>query len=174
MSQRTTRKIDLTLFVLAIACALLAHVDVAAAAAIPDFYVSGGAWSIAEGGGSRENFQPAPPQYPGGGTLSIGAHPDHPHFGNSSGRPPTLRIGNDTSPLLLPWAAEHIRRGNAEIFAGAVPFTPASRCWPAGVPAILTFGIEPILFLQTRGRSDHAVPARSGGTTHLPEPCPFP
>src|SRR5687767_6583401 len=95
MRRRTLRRKNFrTMLGIGLAAALFYGVP-AQAAQIPDFYVSGGAWSIEEGGGPRENYQPAPPQYPGGGTLSIGAHPDHPHFGNSSGRPPTLRIGND-------------------------------------------------------------------------------
>ena len=40
------------------------------------------------------------------------------------------------------------REANAKILAGGVPFTAANRCWPPGVPGIMGFTAEPVMFLQ--------------------------
>ena len=111
---------------------------------IPDFsqantagWVSGGAdWS-------------EPP--PGTGPGPVGFDPAHPHVGNNDrqGRQPTPRIGDATSPILLPWAAAQVKKANDEVLAGKVGFEAMSTCWPAGVPGIMLFTAEPIYFVQT-------------------------
>jgi hypothetical protein len=116
----------------------------AAAAAIPDFYRGGVSWIMENG----KNFEPPPPGSPGA-AGPVGNHPDYPAFGNQSGRTPTKRIGNDTSPLLQPWAAEQMRKLRLQLVAGATPFDPAERCWPPGVPSVMSFPVEPMVFLQT-------------------------
>ncbi len=128
-----------------VVCALsfAATAEAHAQTAIPDFYNGGLTWT------SRQaNVMPPMPGSPGA-RGPIGDHPRFPHYANNSGRPPTLRIGNDVSPLLLPWAAAKTREANEKALAGAVPFTAANRCWPPGVPGILGFTAEPVLFLQT-------------------------
>jgi len=112
-------------------------------AQIPDFYRGGTAWSTPRG----KNLEPPPPDAPGA-RGPIGVHPDHPHQGNISGMP-TPRIGDDTNPLLLPWAAERMARTREEIISGIGPFDPSARCWLPGVPGILSFGVAPMYFLQT-------------------------
>jgi hypothetical protein len=114
------------------------------AAQIPDLSRGGASWIMING----KNFEPPPPGSPGA-AGPIGNHPDYPSFGNQSGRTPTKRIGNDTSPLLKPWAAEQMRKLRLELVAGATPFDPAERCWPPGVPSIMSFPVEPMVFLQT-------------------------
>ena len=110
---------------------------------IPDFYMGGFGWH------SRQaNLMPPLADAPGV-HGPIADHPDHPHVANNSGGIPTLRIGDDTHPLLLPWAKEFVRAENEKIFNGAVPFSAAQRCWPPGVPGWLGFTAEPALFLQT-------------------------
>jgi hypothetical protein len=110
---------------------------------IPDFYNSGYGWV------SRQaNISPPPAGTPGA-HGPVGDHPDFPHYANNSGRPPTLRIGDDTSPLLQPWAAAKVREANAKVHAGGVPFTASNRCWPAGVPGVLGLTAEPVVFFQT-------------------------
>lgn len=110
---------------------------------IPDFNSNGFGWH------SRTVATMPPPTDTPGADGPIGAHPDFPHFGNNSGRIPTPRIGNDLHPLLLPWAAEVIRKANEQIHAGGERFSAAARCWPPGVPGILNFTAQPILLLQT-------------------------
>jgi hypothetical protein len=111
---------------------------------VPDFYMNGFGWH------SRQaNFMPPTPDV-AGIHGPIGDHPDYPHQGNNNfGAPVTDRIGDDTSPLLQPWAAEITRKANVEVLAGGIPFRASSRCWPPGVPGILGFTVEPQLFLQT-------------------------
>ena len=117
--------------------------DTRAQNAIPDFYQGGKTWT------SRQaNVMPPVPGAPGA-RGPIGDHPLYPHYANNSGRPPTLRVGDDTNPLLQQWAAAKTREANAKILAGGVPFTAANRCWPPGVPGILGFTAEPVMFLQT-------------------------
>jgi hypothetical protein len=109
----------------------------------PDFFQNGFGWH------SRQaNIMPPLPGAPGV-RGPIRDHPDYPHVGNNSGGVPTVRIGDDTNPLLLPWAAEFIRAANQKVFDGGVPFTAAQRCWPPGVPGWLGFTAEPALFLQS-------------------------
>ena len=118
---------------------------------IPDFYQGGGTWSSLDGvwnGYSGKNFDP-PPSWAPGARGPIMWHPDHPQIGNGvDGFDPTPRIGDDTSPLLQPWAQAHMRQIREAIVAGGVPFDPAARCWPAGVPAVVTFANSPWQFLQ--------------------------
>ncbi|MGZ8466292.1 MAG: hypothetical protein ACXWXT_12165, partial [Candidatus Binatia bacterium] len=145
---------------IAIVCSLaallvspLAPAQAANAQAIPDFYANGLTWSHISGpenGYSGKNFDPPPPGAPGA-RGPIGFHPDHPHIGNGTpGQTPTPRIGNDTNPLLRPWAAEQMKKTREAIVAGGVPFDPAARCWPAGVPAVISFANQATQFLQTR------------------------
>lgn len=111
--------------------------------AIPDFFMNGFGWH------SRQaNIMPPTPDAPAT-HGPIRDHPDHLHMGNNSGGLPTLRIGDDTHPLLQPWAADVTRAANEAIFAGGVPFSAAQRCFPPGVPGFLGFTAEPALFLQT-------------------------
>ena len=133
----------LRLLVASLLCGNAGAARAADAARIPDFYNDGLGWH------SRQaNIMPPVPGAPGA-RGPIADHPQFPHFANNSGRPPTQRIGNDVSPLLQPWAAAKVREANAKVFAGGVPFTAANRCWPPGVPGILGFTAEPVVFLQT-------------------------
>lgn len=108
---------------------------------IPDFSTGSAVWV------SRQANQMPPPLGAPGARGPVGDHPEHPHYANQSGRQPTPRVGDDTSPLLLPWAAEHIRDRNEITFSGGVAFDASARCWPPGVPGILNFG-DAVLFLQ--------------------------
>jgi hypothetical protein len=42
-----------------------------------------------------------------------------------------------------------MREDNAEVLAGKIAFTPRSSCMPAGVPAFILFGFQPLFFVQT-------------------------
>ncbi|MGY9107541.1 MAG: hypothetical protein ACKVG0_13650, partial [Alphaproteobacteria bacterium] len=102
--------------------------------AIPDFSTGDYVWV------SRQANQSPPPIGAPGARGPVGDHPEHPHYANQSGRMPTPRIGDDTSPILLAWAAEHISMRNEITFSGGVAFDASARCWPPGVPGILSFG----------------------------------
>jgi hypothetical protein len=119
-----------------------APLHAAAAPSVPDFYRNSTAWSTRDG----KALEPPPAGAPGA-RGPIGNHPDHPSRGNNTGRP-TPRIGNDTSPLLTPWAADLMRQTRESIVAGGPVFDPSERCWPPGVPAIISFGVAPMYFLQ--------------------------
>jgi hypothetical protein len=90
----------------------------------------------------------------GHGHGPIKPHPQHPYVSNAeggrTGRQPTLRIGDDTDPVLKPWAAKVIRDSNEESLKGdrAVPFAAQARCFPGGVPGQLLFPFEPMYFIQ--------------------------
>jgi hypothetical protein len=90
----------------------------------------------------------------GHGHGPIKPHPQHPYVSNAeggrTGRQPTLRIGDDTDPVLKPWAAKIIRDSNEESLTGsrAVPFAAQARCFPGGVPGQLLFPFEPMYFIQ--------------------------
>jgi hypothetical protein len=118
-------------------------VSEAQSASVPDFYQGITAWSTPRG----KNLEP-PPEGAPGARGPIGNHPDHPHFGNITGMP-TPRIGDDTNPLLTPWAADIMRQNRETVVAGTAPFDPAARCWLPGVPGIISFGVAPMYFLQT-------------------------
>jgi hypothetical protein len=111
-------------------------------AAVPDFYRNNTAWSTRDG----KNLDPPPPGAPGA-AGPIGNHPNHPSRGNNTGRP-TPRVGNDLNPLLTPWAADQMRKTREAIEAGGPVFDPSERCWPPG-PAVISFGVAPMYFLQT-------------------------
>jgi len=91
---------------------------------------------------------------PGNGHGPIKPHPDHPYVSNAeagrTGKQPTLRIGNDTDPVLKPWAAKIMRDSNYEALKGdrAVPFAAQARCFPGGVPGQLLFPFEPFYVIQ--------------------------
>jgi hypothetical protein len=97
------------------------------------------------------DWQEPPPGY---GHGPIKPHPQHPYVSNAeggrTGRQPTLRIGDDTDPVLKPWAAKVIRDSNEEALTGkrAVAFAAQARCFPGGVPGQLLFPFEPVYFIQ--------------------------
>jgi hypothetical protein len=92
---------------------------------------------------------------PGHGHGPIKPHPEHPYVSNAeagrTGKQPTLRIGNDTDPVLKPWAVKIIRDSNEEALKGdrAIPFAAQARCYPGGVPGQLLFPFEPFYFIHT-------------------------
>src|SRR5262245_21630278 len=63
--------------------------------------------------------------------------PAHPFIPTQPDKPiqPTYRVADLSNPILKPWAVEQMRKANAEVLAGKVPFVPRERCWPVGSPA---------------------------------------
>src|SRR5215469_12540753 len=71
---------------------------------------------------------------PASGPGPVVSDPAHPYYSNQSGRQPTYRVADLTNPILRPWAVERLRKSNADVLAGKVPFNPRETCRPAGVP----------------------------------------
>ena len=108
------------------------------ATATPDFQIAGGGWSAA-------NVDLLPPE---SGPGPIGSDPNHPYIANGGGLQSNFRVADTTNPILQPWAAEQMRRENADVLAGKIGLTARSSCRPAGVPGWEHFIIEPIYFIQ--------------------------
>ena len=88
-----------------------------------------------------------PPESGPGPVISDKAHP---YIPNGLGAQPTYRVADLSNPILLPWAADQMRKANEEVLAGKVPFIARERCWPAGVPGFLVAArIVPLYFIQT-------------------------
>jgi hypothetical protein len=58
------------------------------------------------------------------------------------------RIADTDNPILKPWAKKLMDINNKRVIAGGLPFVTASRCWPGGVPGLLLYPGEPVVFLQ--------------------------
>jgi hypothetical protein len=114
--------------------------------AIPPLASAGFGWQT-----NTSDWQEPPA---GHGHGPIKPHAQHPYVSNAeggrTGRQPTLRIGDDTDPVLKPWAAKVIRDSNEEALTGkrAVPFAAQARCYPGGVPGQLLFPFEPMYIIQ--------------------------
>ena len=89
---------------------------------------------------------------PESGPRPVTFDPVHPFIPTdpASSIQPTYRIADLTNPILKPWAAEQMRKANAEVLGGKIPYVPRERCWPAGVPAYV---LEPpfniTIFIET-------------------------
>lgn len=59
------------------------------------------------------------------------------------------RIADTSNPILKPWVKKLMDINNERVIAGGLPFVTASRCWPGGVPGILIYPGEPLIFLQS-------------------------
>jgi hypothetical protein len=113
--------------------------------AVPDLY-----------GGADTGWLPVgddllpPPSGPG----PVSFDKRYPYVDNPTARrthtQPTYRIADLTNPILRPWVAEEMRKANAEVLAGKVPFRARESCYPAGVPGFLIYNLVfPNRFLQT-------------------------
>ncbi len=127
----------------ALAPALAAEQD-----AIPVFSPNPNVGWVASGKGFGVDFV-QPPSGPGPVTND----PHYPYLTNAEAtrlhKQPTYRVADLTNPILKPWAVEQMRRANAEVIAGKIPFTADSRCYPSGVPSFLLFPANPVRFIQT-------------------------
>ena len=115
---------------------------------IPDFASNSSVGWIAAGFGFGTDFvQPA------SGPGPVTNDPRYPYVTNAAatatGKQPTFRVADLTNPILQPWAAEQMRKANADVLAGKVAFTADSRCYPSGVPSFLLFPANPVRFIQT-------------------------
>jgi hypothetical protein len=88
---------------------------------------------------------------PAGLRGPIKSHPKYPYHGNNDGPGQvTARIGNDTDPILKPWAVLQMRESNEEVLSGkrGEGFMAQSSRYPGGVPGQLLYPAEPIYFIQ--------------------------
>ncbi len=131
-------------------CATAAIPGVASAAdapasngAIPNFAPDDTtSWALA---GAIDDLLP-----PSSGPGPIASDPAHPYIPNFRSERPTYRVSDLTNPILQPWAREQMRKSNAEVLAGKIPFRARERCWPIGVPGFVVYSlIEGFYFLQT-------------------------
>ncbi len=117
-------------------------------ASIPNFAPNSNVGWVASGKGFGVDFV-QPPSGPGPVTND----PAYPYLTNAeaarAGRQPTYRVADLGNPILKPWAVAQMRKANAAVLAGKIPFTADSRCWPAGVPSFLLFPANPVRFIQT-------------------------
>jgi hypothetical protein len=76
--------------------------------------------------------------------------PAHPFCRNGQNCVVTPRIGEPHSPILQPWSQAVVDKWNDDILnKGKQAFAAQSRCWPGGVPNMMTYTAEPQYFLQT-------------------------
>jgi hypothetical protein len=134
-------------FAAAAAGLCLAGVAVAATAptnpvppGVPDFSSNNMGWAAA-------SFDFLPPA--DGGPGPVKNDPKFPFCRNGQGCTVQPRMGDPHSPILQPWAQAVVNKWNEDIQHGKQAFAAQSRCWPGGVPNILTYTAEPTYFLQT-------------------------
>src|SRR6185312_2629443 len=107
---------------------------------VPDFSSDNMGWAAA-------SFDFLPPV--DGGPGPVKNDPRFPFCRNGQGCTVQPRMGDPHSPILQPWAQGVVDKWNDDIQKGKQAFAAQSRCWPGGVPNILTYTAEPTYFLQT-------------------------
>jgi hypothetical protein len=107
---------------------------------VPDFSAGNMGWAAA-------SFDFLPP--PDGGPGPVKNDPRFPFCRNNQGCTVMPRMADPHSPNLQPWAQAVANKWNDEIQKGKQAFAAQSRCWPGGVPNMLTYTAEPTYFLQT-------------------------
>jgi hypothetical protein len=116
----------------------------AADMAIPLFAPSSNVGWVAQGG----EFLP-----PNSGPGPVMNDPAHPRISNAvaaaTGQQPTFHIGDASSPILQPWAAERVKQWGERVLSGKPGYTRQAGCWPNGVPAFLLYPVQPIFIWQS-------------------------
>jgi hypothetical protein len=107
---------------------------------IPDFSSNNMGWAAA-------SFDFLPPV--DGGRGPVKNDPRFPFCRNGQGCTVVPRMGDPHSPILQPWAQDVVNKWNDDIQKGKQAFAAQSRCWPGGVPGMMTYTAEPTYFLQT-------------------------
>jgi hypothetical protein len=107
------------------------------ASAIPDFSSNGKTWVLAGGPTLRKV-----PGDTGPGPVADKPGKEY-KFGQQNA------VADTSNPILKPWARKLMDIANERVDAGGVPFVDDSRCWPGGVPSLLLFPGEAVVFLQT-------------------------
>lgn len=140
MKTRFTNQIVLSCIATALAFSIggaVTNAQPARSSAIPDFSSGGKAWVLS---GSPVFLKvpgdtgPGPVVSPSGKEYKFGQQ---------------NAVADTSTPILKPWAKKLMDIANARVEAGGVPFVDDSRCWPGGVPSLLLFPGEAVVFLQT-------------------------
>jgi hypothetical protein len=92
---------------------------------------------------------------PASGPGPVQQDPAHPYITNDefrvTGKQPTQRVGDLSSPILQPWAREVIRKRNELVLAGNLVPSPHASCWPVGVTLFLLSSMtQPMYIVQGR------------------------
>ena len=119
---------------------------------------------------------------PPSGAGPVMDDPAHPRISNAlaaaTGKQPSFHMGDAASPILQPWAAEAIRKRNAEILSGKPGYTRAVSCWPLGVPSFLLGFVQPVFIVQSEKvvlitwQEDHEVRHVYMNVPHTANPKP--
>jgi hypothetical protein len=112
--------------------------------AIPDFSSNGKTWVLSSG----TAFLKAPGDT-GPGPIMDKNFPGSAFDQQRGGERAQNRIADTSNPILKPWAKKLMDIANARVAAGGIPFVDDSRCWLGGVPSLLLFPGEAVVFLQT-------------------------
>jgi len=114
------------------------------AEAIPDFSSGGRTWVLT--GGTQ--FYKVPGDT-GPGPIDDKNFPNGGFARQGGGGARTVnRIADTSNPILKPWAKKLMDIANERVAAGGIPFVDDSRCWLGGVPSLLLFPGEAVVFLQ--------------------------
>jgi hypothetical protein len=117
----------------------------ASSIAIPDFSSNGKSWVLSSG----TAFLKVPGD-PGPGPIVDKNFPGASFAPGAGGGARTQnRIADTSNPILKPWAKKLMDIANDRVAAGGIPFVDDSRCWPGGVPSLLLFPGEAVVFLQS-------------------------
>jgi hypothetical protein len=119
--------------------------------------------AMAQGASSPPNFAPNPGvgwyAYnrlfipPASGPGPVMQDPSRPYVTNDefrvTGRQPTERVADLSSPILQPWAREVVRKRNELVLSGKFLPSATASCWPKGVtPFLLSPMTQPMYFIQ--------------------------
>jgi hypothetical protein len=107
---------------------------------VPDFSSGNMGWAAA-------SFDLLPPT--DGGPGPVKNDPKFPFCRNGQGCTVTPRMADPKSPILQPWAQAAVNKWNDDVQKGKQAFAAQSRCWPGGVPGMMTYTAEPTFFVQT-------------------------
>ncbi len=112
--------------------------------AIPDFSSNGRTWVLSSG----TAFLKVPGDS-GPGPIMDKNFPGSAFDQQRGGARSQNRIADTSNPILKPWAKQLMDIANERVAAGGIPFVDDSRCWLGGVPSLLLFPGEAVVFLQT-------------------------
>jgi hypothetical protein len=90
---------------------------------------------------------------PASGPGPVQQDPSRPYVSNDefrvTGKQPTERVADLSTPILQPWAREVVRKRNELVLSGKYVPSPTASCWPKGVTAFLLSPMtQPMFFVQ--------------------------
>src|SRR6202163_4378456 len=90
---------------------------------------------------------------PASGPGPVQQDPSRPYVSNDefrvTGKQPTERVADLSSPILQPWARDVVRKRNELVLSGKPVPSPTASCWPKGVTGFLLSPMtQPMYFVQ--------------------------